>query len=58
MGHKQLQNSFESNNFTETQDTKLKQEGTGGGERKKKDVYHIAVVIYILEILLGLLHWR
>lgn len=58
MGHKQLQNSFESNNFTETQDTELKQEGTGGEKRKKKDVYHIAVVIYILEILLGLLHWR
>lgn len=58
MGHKQLQNSLESNNFTETQDTELKQEGGGTKKKKKKkDVYHIAVVIYILEILPGLLRW-
>lgn len=36
MGHKQLQNSFESNNFTETQDTELKQEGTGGEKKEEK----------------------
>lgn len=38
--------------------TEFKQEG---GRKKKtvkqKDVSHIAVVIYILEVLLGLLHW-
>jgi len=57
MGHQQLQSSFESNKFTETQDTELKQEKGGGEEEKKKDVYHTAVVIYIFEILPGLLRW-
>lgn len=55
MGRKQLQNSFKSNEFTETRDTECIWIKTG--REKIKDMYHIAVAIYILEILLGVLCW-